>query len=69
MAKDAAAKVMEGTAKMVPKQAITQLRFQEQGVYSVRYHHWGLLEDAGVRGSIARAVEEAANISASFAKK
>ncbi|ODV77711.1 pyrroline-5-carboxylate reductase [Suhomyces tanzawaensis NRRL Y-17324] len=71
VARSAAAKVMEGTAKMVLETgdhpAVLKSKVCTPGGTTIG----GLLkmEDAGVRGGIARGVEEAANISASFAKK
>lgn len=71
VAKTAAAKVMEGTAKMALETgqhpAVLKSMVCTPGGTTIG----GLLkmEDAGVRGAIARAVEEAAEISASFAKK
>lgn len=71
VAKTAAAKVMEGTAKMVLETgdhpAVLKSKVCTPGGTTIG----GLLkmEDAGVRGAISRAVEEAAVISASFAKK
>lgn len=71
VAKTAAAKVMEGTAKMMLETgehpAVLKSKVCTPGGTTIG----GLLklEDAGVRGAIARAVEEAAVISASFAKK
>lgn len=70
VAKTAAAKVMEGTAKMVLETgehpAVLKSMVCTPGGTTIG----GLLkmEDAGVRGAISRAVEEAAEISASFAK-
>lgn len=70
VAKTAAAKVMEGTAKMVLETgehpAVLKSKVCTPGGTTIG----GLLkmEDAGVRGAIARAVEEAAEISASFSK-
>lgn len=71
VARTAAAKVMEGTAKMALETgehpAVLKSKVCTPGGTTIG----GLLklEDAGVRGAIARAVEEAAIISASFAKK
>ncbi|OBA22298.1 pyrroline-5-carboxylate reductase [Metschnikowia bicuspidata var. bicuspidata NRRL YB-4993] len=70
VARTAAAKVMEGTAKMVLETgehpAVLKSKVCTPGGTTIG----GLLkmEDAGVRGAISRAVEEAAEISASFAK-
>lgn len=66
----AAAKVMEGTAKMVleTKEHPAVLKSQVCTPGGTTIGGLLKLEDAGVRGAIARAVEEAANISASFAK-
>lgn len=70
VAKVAAAKVMEGTAKMMLETgdhpAVLKSKVCTPGGTTIG----GLLklEDAGVRGAIARAVEEAAIISASFSK-
>lgn len=70
VARTAAAKVMEGTAKMVLETgehpAVLKSKVCTPGGTTIG----GLLkmEDAGVRGAISRAVEEAAIISASFAK-
>lgn len=70
VAKTAAAKVMEGTAKMVLETgehpAVLKSKVCTPGGTTIG----GLLkmEDSGVRGAISRAVEEAAVISASFAK-
>lgn len=70
VAKIAAAKVMEGTAKMMLETgdhpAVLKSKVCTPGGTTIG----GLLklEDAGVRGAIARAVEEAAIISASFSK-
>lgn len=71
VAKTAAAKVMEGTAKMALETgdhpAVLKSKVCTPGGTTIG----GLLklEDGGVRGVISRAVEESANISASFAKK
>lgn len=71
VARESAAKVMEGTAKMVLESgehpAVLKSKICTPGGTTIG----GLLkmEDAGVRSAISRAVEEAANISASFAKK
>lgn len=71
VAKESAAKVMEGTARMVldsgEHPAVLKSKICTPGGTTIG----GLLkmEDAGVRGGIARGVEEAAVISASFAKK
>lgn len=71
VAKTAAAKVMEGTARMVLETgehpAVLKSKVCTPGGTTIG----GLLkmEDAGVRGAIARAVEEAAIISASFSKQ
>lgn len=70
VAKLAAAQVMEGTGKMAldtgDHPAVLKSKVSTPGGTTIG----GLLklEDAGVRGAIARAVEEAANISASFSK-
>lgn len=70
VAKLSAAKVMEGTAKMVLETgehpAVLKSKVCTPGGTTIG----GLLkmEDAGVRGAISRAVEEAAVISASFSK-
>lgn len=70
VARTAAAKVMEGTAKMVLETgehpAVLKSMVCTPGGTTIG----GLLkmEDSGVRGAIARAVEEAAEISASFSK-
>lgn len=70
VARIAAAKVMEGTAKMVldtgDHPAVLKSMVCTPGGTTIG----GLLkmEDSGVRGVIARAVEEAAEISASFSK-
>ncbi|KAM9907263.1 hypothetical protein OXX80_006863 [Metschnikowia pulcherrima] len=70
VAKIAAAKVMEGTAKMVLETgehpAVLKSKVCTPGGTTIG----GLLkmEDSGVRGAISRAVEEAAVISASFSK-
>lgn len=70
-AKQCAAKVMEGTGKMVDQTgdhpAVLKSKVCTPGGTTIG----GLLklEDAGVRGAIARAIEEATNISKSFAKK
>ncbi|KAJ8144369.1 hypothetical protein OXX80_003422 [Metschnikowia pulcherrima] len=70
VAKTAAAKVMEGTAKMVLETgehpAVLKSKVCTPGGTTIG----GLLkmEDSGVRGAISRAVEEAAVISASFSK-
>lgn len=70
VAKISAAKVMEGTAKMVLETgehpAVLKSKVCTPGGTTIG----GLLkmEDAGVRGAISRAVEEAAVISASFSK-
>lgn len=70
-AKECAAKVMEGTGRMVIESgehpAVLKSKICTPGGTTIG----GLLklEDEGVRGSIARAIEEAANISKSFAKK
>ncbi|PVH13661.1 pyrroline-5-carboxylate reductase [Candidozyma duobushaemuli] len=71
VAKTAAAKVMEGTAKMALETGEHPAVLKSKVCTPAGTTIGGLLklEDAGVRGSIARAVEEAANISASFAKK
>lgn len=71
VARLSAAKVMEGTAKMLLETgehpAVLRSKVCTPGGTTIG----GLLkmEDAGVRAGIARGVEEAANISASFAKK
>lgn len=71
IAKESAVKVMEGTAKMVQETnehpAVLKSKICTPGGTTIG----GLLkmEDAGVRGGVARGVEEAAKISASFAKK
>lgn len=70
VARTAAAKVMEGTAKMVLETgehpAVLKSMVCTPGGTTIG----GLLkmEDSGVRGAISRAVEEAAIISASFSK-
>lgn len=70
VARTAAAKVMEGTAKMVLETgehpAVLKSMVCTPGGTTIG----GLLkmEDSGVRGTISRAVEEAAEISASFSK-
>ncbi|WPK26617.1 hypothetical protein PUMCH_003975 [Australozyma saopauloensis] len=70
VARTAAAKVMEGTAKMVLETgehpAVLKSLVCTPGGTTIG----GLLkmEDSGVRGAISRAVEEAAEISASFSK-
>ncbi|EGV60881.1 delta 1-pyrroline-5-carboxylate reductase [Yamadazyma tenuis] len=70
-ARQCAAKVMEGTGKMVDQTgdhpAVLKSKVCTPGGTTIG----GLLklEDAGVRGAIARAIEEAANISKSFSKK
>lgn len=70
VARKAAAKVMEGTAKMVLETgehpAVLKSMVCTPGGTTIG----GLLkmEDSGVRGAISRAVEEAAVISASFSK-
>lgn len=70
VARQAAAKVMEGTAKMVLETgehpAVLKSKVCTPGGTTIG----GLLkmEDSGVRGAISRAVEEAAVISASFSK-
>lgn len=71
VAKESAAKVMEGTAKMVLETGEHPAALKSKICTPGGTTIGGLLkmEDAGVRGGIARAVEEAANISASFAKK
>lgn len=71
VAKDAAAKVMEGTARMVMESGEHPAALKSKICTPGGTTIGGLLklEDAGVRGAIARAVEESANISASFAKK
>lgn len=71
IAKEAAAKVMEGTAKMVLETGDHPAALKSKVCTPGGTTIGGLLkmEDAGVRSGIARAVEEAANISASFAKK
>lgn len=70
VAKTAAAKVMEGTAKMVLETGEHPAVLKNRMCTPAGTTIGGLLkmEDAGVRGAIARAVEEAAAISASFAK-
>lgn len=71
VAKQCAAKVMEGTGKMAVETnehpAVLKSKVCTPGGTTIG----GLLklEDSGVRGSIARAIEEAANISKSFSKK
>lgn len=71
VARDSAAKVMEGAAKMTLESgehpAVLKSMVCTPGGTTIG----GLLklEDAGIRGTIARAIEESANISASFAKK
>lgn len=71
IAKEAAAKVMEGTAKMVLETGDHPAALKSKVCTPGGTTIGGLLkmEDAGVRSGIARAVEEAATISASFAKK
>lgn len=71
VAKESAAKVMEGTAKMVMETGDHPAALKSKVCTPGGTTIGGLLkmEDAGVRSGIARAVEEAANISASFAKK
>lgn len=70
-AKQCAAKVMEGTGKMVDQTgehpAVLKSKVCTPGGTTIG----GLLklEDEGVRGAIARAIEESTNISKSFAKK
>ena len=65
----AAAKVMEGTARMVLETGEHPAALKSK-VYPGGTTIGGLLtmEDRGLRSAIARGVEEAANISASFAK-
>ncbi|KAK6465893.1 delta 1-pyrroline-5-carboxylate reductase [Scheffersomyces coipomensis] len=71
VAKLSAAKVMEGTARMVLETndhpAVLKSKVCTPGGTTIA----GLLkmEDAGIRSGIARGVEEAAIVSASFAKK
>lgn len=67
----AAAKVMEGTAKMVLETGEHPAALKSKVCTPGGTTIGGLLklEDGGVRGHISRAVEEAANIAASFAKK
>ena len=71
VAKQCAAKVMEGTGKMVDVSnehpAVLKSKVCTPGGTTIG----GLLklEDAGIRGSISRAIEESTNISKSFAKK
>lgn len=70
-AKEAAAKVMEGTAKMVLETgehpAVLRSKVCTPGGTTIG----GLMkmEDAGIRSGIARGVEEAANIATSLGKK
>ncbi|CUM65088.1 uncharacterized protein PRCAT00002713001 [Priceomyces carsonii] len=70
-AKEAAAKVMEGTAKMVLETGEHPAALRSKICTPGGTTIGGLLkmEDAGLRSAIARGVEEAANISASFKKK
>lgn len=71
VARLAAAKVMEGTAKMALETGLHPAVLKSKVCTPGGTTIGGLLkmEDAGVRAGIARGVEEAANISASFAKK
>lgn len=71
VAKESAAKVMEGTAKMVLETGEHPAALKSKICTPGGTTIGGLLklEDAGVRGAIARCVEEAANILASFAKE
>ena len=67
----AAAKVMEGTARMVLETGEHPAALKSKVCTPGGTTIGGLLtmEDRGLRSAIARGVEEAANISASFAKK
>ncbi|CAI5759639.1 unnamed protein product [Candida verbasci] len=71
IAKQSAAKVMEGTAKMVLETGEHPAVLKSKVCTPAGTTIGGLLkmEDGNIRSSIARGVEEAANISASFAKK
>lgn len=71
VAKLAAAQVMQGTGKMALETGDHPAVLKSKVCTPAGTTIGGLLklEDAGVRGAVARAVEEAANISASFAKK
>ena len=66
----AAAKVMEGTARMVLETGEHPAALKSKVCTPGGTTIGGLLtmEDRGLRSAIARGVEEAANISASFAK-
>lgn len=70
-ARQFAAKVMEGTGKMVLESGLHPAALKSRITTPAGTTIGGLLklEDSGIRGPIARAVEESANISASFAKK
>lgn len=71
VARLSAAKVMEGTAKMVLETGEHPAALKAKVCTPGGTTIGGLLklEDAGVRGAIARCIEEAANISKSFSKK
>ena len=70
-AKKCAAKVMEGTAKMVLESGQHPEALKSMVCTPGGTTIGGLmvLEDKGIRGSISRAVEEAANIASSLGKK
>lgn len=71
VAKDCAAKVMEGTAKMVLESGEHPDALKSMVCTPGGTTIGGLLimEDKGVKGTIARAVEEAANIASNLGKK
>lgn len=71
VAKDCAAKVMEGTAKMVLESGEHPDALKSMVCTPGGTTIGGLLvmEDKGVKGAIARAVEEAANIASNLGKK
>ena len=71
IAQESAAKTMEGAARMVLETGEVPALLKSKVCTPGGTTIGGLLklEDAGVRGAISRAVEEAANISASFGRK
>ncbi|KAI5965688.1 PRO3 [Candida pseudojiufengensis] len=71
IAKVSAAKVMEGTAKMLLESGDHPAALKSKVCTPGGTTIGGLLkmEDGAIRSTIARGIEEAANISASFAKK
>lgn len=71
VAQESAAKTLEGAARMVLETGEVPALLKSKVCTPGGTTIGGLLklEDAGVRGAISRAVEEAANISASFGQK